>query len=210
MIGNLISAGASLLGGLFGSKSAKKDRQQQLAFAKNGISWKVADAKKAGIHPLYALGASTPGYTPVGSGGLAEGISNAGQAVGEGVSKATAKASPLVASQIGVNQAQKDLLIAQRETVLQNARNKALGATGVTNKLPNPERIETPIGNFTPARGTSSQKIEDDVGGGTAEVVGAIRSIGGIWNELAPDVKAAIIKAGKSKGYSRKYGGAYK
>lgn len=38
--------------------------QKQEEFAKNGISWRVADAKNAGIHPLYALGASIPSFSP--------------------------------------------------------------------------------------------------------------------------------------------------
>lgn len=70
-----ISAGSNLVGGLLNSSSAKKtneamladkqrDRDLQMSFAQSGIQWKVNDAKQAGIHPLYALGASTPTYTP--------------------------------------------------------------------------------------------------------------------------------------------------
>lgn len=58
-IGPAISAGASLLGGLFGQKQQDKNVQLQKEFAQSGIQWRVADAKKAGIHPLYALGAPT-------------------------------------------------------------------------------------------------------------------------------------------------------
>lgn len=75
MLGPLISAGASILGGLLGKSSADSAReaaQQQAAnnerlqreFAQNGIQWKVEDAKKAGIHPIYALGGSTASFTP--------------------------------------------------------------------------------------------------------------------------------------------------
>lgn len=66
---SLISAGASLLGGLFGNKSSKDTARENAAFqkefAQQGIQWKVADAKKAGIHPLYALGAQTHSFNPV-------------------------------------------------------------------------------------------------------------------------------------------------
>lgn len=69
----MLSAIASSLGnvvsGFFGAKSAEKaakqQYQQQKEFAQQGIQWKVADAKKAGIHPLYALGANTTSYAPV-------------------------------------------------------------------------------------------------------------------------------------------------
>lgn len=36
----------------------------QKEFAQMGIQWKVEDARKAGIHPLAALGASTTGFSP--------------------------------------------------------------------------------------------------------------------------------------------------
>lgn len=91
MLGSLISAGASLLGGLFGKSSQKKQMEAQIdaqrQFAQNGIRWKVEDAQKAGVHPLYALGASTNSFSPIGIGGdpLAEGIANAGQDIGRAV-----------------------------------------------------------------------------------------------------------------------------
>lgn len=75
-LGGLIGAGTSLLGGLLNRSSTQSannqaadqaalNRQMQLDFAKKGIRWRVADAKAAGIHPLYALGASTQSYSPV-------------------------------------------------------------------------------------------------------------------------------------------------
>lgn len=72
--GALISAGSSLLGGLFGDSAAKKQAKLQKEFAQNGIRWRVADAKAAGIHPLYALGAQVTPYSPVsvGDGGFAQ------------------------------------------------------------------------------------------------------------------------------------------
>lgn len=45
-------------------KIAAENRALQREFAQNSIQWRVADAKKAGIHPLYSLGANTPTYTP--------------------------------------------------------------------------------------------------------------------------------------------------
>lgn len=53
-------------------RQQQHDNNQQLAanqalqreFAQNGIRWKVEDAQRAGVHPLYALGASTHSFTP--------------------------------------------------------------------------------------------------------------------------------------------------
>lgn len=71
--GPWVAAGASLLGALGGylgrSKGVdnsywnqlawqeqQKDRAMQYEFAQNGVSWRVQDAVKAGLHPLAALG----------------------------------------------------------------------------------------------------------------------------------------------------------
>lgn len=55
----------SVVGGLINAQSAKNINKKQLAYAdalnKNRIQWTVEDAKKAGIHPLAALGASSVG-----------------------------------------------------------------------------------------------------------------------------------------------------
>lgn len=86
-IGDLVSAGANLIGGLIGQsntasanaaarrqaaqiakderKMAQKNIRLQKDFAQQGIRWKVEDAERAGIHPLYALGAQTSSFSPV-------------------------------------------------------------------------------------------------------------------------------------------------
>lgn len=86
MIGSLISAGSSLLGGLFGQSQADKQAKLQKEFAQKGIQWKVADAKAAGIHPLAALGAQTTSYAPTSVGDL--GLSSMGQDIGRAVDSA--------------------------------------------------------------------------------------------------------------------------
>lgn len=48
---------------------AEQERILQREFAKNGIQWRAADARAAGIHPLAALGAQTTSYSPVSVGG---------------------------------------------------------------------------------------------------------------------------------------------
>lgn len=68
MLGGLISAGTQLIGGLLGRSESGKSRQMaaeqfgenlnlQRDLANHSIRWRVEDAKRAGIHPLYALGA---------------------------------------------------------------------------------------------------------------------------------------------------------
>lgn len=91
MLGNIIAAGANLVGGIIGSNKESKIAKQNIAmqkqFAQEGIRWKVADAKAAGLHPLAALGAQTSSFSPISVGGnsLATGLAAAGQDIGRAV-----------------------------------------------------------------------------------------------------------------------------
>lgn len=96
-IGNLIGAGLSLWGGQKAQKQqneiAERNIQLQKDFAQQGIQWKVNDAKAAGIHPLYALGAQTHSFAPVSVGdSLSSAFANAGQYIGR-AANATASGS---------------------------------------------------------------------------------------------------------------------
>lgn len=101
MIGALISAASSLIGGSMASNAQKeanaamladkeKDRALQKEFATTGIQWRVNDAKSAGLHPLAALGAAGASYTPSSltftpETGMADGIRSMGQDLGRAV-----------------------------------------------------------------------------------------------------------------------------
>lgn len=90
--GDLLGLGGSLLGGKMSSDATSEanslNYQMQKEFAQNGIRWKVEDAKAAGIHPLYALGASTnmPSPSYVGDTSMGSAVSSAGQDIGRAVS----------------------------------------------------------------------------------------------------------------------------
>lgn len=93
--GGIIGGAISGIGSLIGGNQSKNNAQAlanmnyeaQKEFAQNGIRWKVADAKAAGIHPLYALGASTNSYSPVSGYGGDNGISDAFAQLGNGFSQ---------------------------------------------------------------------------------------------------------------------------
>lgn len=86
MLGAIIGAGASLASSLLGSSSAKSAAKQnykhQKEFAQNTIQWKTEDAKKAGIHPLAALGAQTHSFSNTAGGSDYSGLASAGQDLG--------------------------------------------------------------------------------------------------------------------------------
>lgn len=111
--GAAIGAGASLLGGMMTDRANRRTARENLAyqreFAQKGIQWRVEDAKAAGLHPLFALGAQTPSYSPaqtVGS-GVGKSLSEAGQAIGNAVARQqTAEQQQLAAAQLRLLQAQ--------------------------------------------------------------------------------------------------------
>lgn len=87
-----------LLGSKMGSDAASDANAASIALARemaqNNISWKVKDAKKAGIHPLYALGASSSISPTLSSGGadaISSGFQQAGNAIAAGIDKAAQK-----------------------------------------------------------------------------------------------------------------------
>jgi hypothetical protein len=110
----IIGAGATLLGGALAARSQKKIQSKQAEtqreFAQDGIQWKVEDAKRAGIHPLYALGASTVSYAPsyVSGGDMGRAVSTAGQDISRAVSAALDKEGRET-KKIGVSIAREEL-----------------------------------------------------------------------------------------------------
>lgn len=90
--GGLVGAVGNLIGGKKAADNSKAAANMninaQKEFAQNGIRWKVEDAKNAGIHPLYALGASTNSFSPVSGYAGDYGISDAANTFGQGVDRA--------------------------------------------------------------------------------------------------------------------------
>lgn len=86
-LGSLISSGTNYFLGKSNQDTQKEIAAQNIAlqkeFAQQGISWKVADAKNAGIHPLAALGAQTSSFSPVSVG--TQDMSSVGQDLGRAV-----------------------------------------------------------------------------------------------------------------------------
>ncbi|AXL14959.1 DNA pilot protein [Microviridae sp.] len=85
-LGGALGAAGSVLGGLFGSKGQSDANAQNAAlqreFAKNGIRWRVADAKKAGIHKMYAVGAQ-PTQAQASFVNPNQGLGQAAEAIGQ-------------------------------------------------------------------------------------------------------------------------------
>lgn len=73
-------------------RQADIDRNLQKEFAQSGVSWRVQDARNAGIHPLAALGFQGPSSTPISVSGPTESSNPqspfAGASMGSGISAA--------------------------------------------------------------------------------------------------------------------------
>lgn len=109
----LLMAGANLLGGLISgnkvSQQAKGNVGFQKQFAQQGIRWKVEDAKAAGLHPLYAIGANTPAFSPVyREDAVGPALSEAGQSLGRAIQAQQTPQEKLV-TMLTLEKARKEL-----------------------------------------------------------------------------------------------------
>lgn len=89
MLGEILGGIGGIVSSIFGNskaeKQAEKQAQLQKEFAQNAVQWKVADATKAGIHPLYALGANTTSYQPISVGTSTPDFAGIGQNLGRAI-----------------------------------------------------------------------------------------------------------------------------
>ena len=143
VVGGAIGAVGNVVGGIIGnsmsaSSAANLNAQNydaQKEYAQNGIRWRVADAKAAGLHPLAALGASGASYTPSGVLGgtdtsfLGDAASQLGQGIERAVSAKQQRAERLrtqaimdqkLALDMQTSRAQTDLLDAQTAQIRQD------------------------------------------------------------------------------------------
>lgn len=83
VLGSVIGGGTQFLSDKYHNRRAQENAEKM---AQNSIQWRAEDAKAAGIHPLYAMGASTAPSSHQTSNQLgstvASGLSRAGQAIG--------------------------------------------------------------------------------------------------------------------------------
>lgn len=162
-----IGAGTSLFGGLLGQRGASKSRDQEIAlqreFAQHGVRWRVEDAKAAGVHPLYALGASgLPSYSPS--------FNQSGNELGQGI----AEAGQHVARAVGAQQTQYERNRSDMELALLG---KQLEETDARINLLNSEAMRNFQSSFqsAPIPGAATTSIGEleapDVMRGQVEVV---------------------------------------
>lgn len=146
---------ASSIAGLFGGggmsdrKAAALQYEYAQRIAQNQIQWRVADAKAAGIHPLYALGANVSVPTPsvVGSRepSMGERLSSMGQDISRAVNayKSTEeRAAGKLATQLALEKAGLENDLLRSQIARENSAQLPPGLNGVNSiptKLNNPD-----------------------------------------------------------------------
>lgn len=171
MLEALLSGGMKLLGGWMGQQSQEKaneasllnaaqNRQDQMDTLRHGIEWRVEDAKRAGIHPLYALGASPMSFAPVsvglsGANPMASALGDMGQDISRAVSAYRGAPSRVAAVQTAQQTASNSL----------DLENKKLNNEILKARLAALTQPGTPPGIFTVGEGKKEDNPPLMIGG---------------------------------------------
>ena len=181
-----IAGGASIIGGLIGRDDAAKDRSfagsqanidrdLQREFAQHGVQWRAQDAERAGIHPVYAMGASLPSATPVSVSpgsrrGMGRAVASAGRhaaaALGAGEMRTQSRETHAANLRVSIAQAKALEAQAARDHVAAAAAASVgmrgaqrQGVTGDANTLIGPA-----MGVYQPNPGSPARDWEDRYG----------------------------------------------
>lgn len=198
------AAAADLLGDYMQKESnekiARNQENLQREFAQHGIRWKVEDAKAAGLHPLYAIGASTPSYTPITVGET----TNAFHRMGQGIRNAAAATmSPEERQVHELTLAETQSRIKQNDAIANYYNSEAARSaqqavsqkpipTSVdkTSIKPNSRTIHAPAGTLRTSETTPSEVVESEYGDLAQEIYGASRMV----NDLLMNFWDAVEK----------------
>lgn len=176
----IASAASSIWNSISGKNEARHQERLQREFAQNQIQWKVADAKKAGIHPLYALGAPTMSYSPVSVGGGLE-MPDMGQDISRAMNAGMPKEGQLSSFDAAVQDLQlkkfgleNELLAAQ----IRRLNTEVLSKPALPITLPGGSKFDT--GNQS-----SAQTVQDRYG----DIVENIYGIGSLGYDAVLNMK---------------------
>jgi len=153
-IGTVIGAGLGLLGGALGNmynkESAETSYDRQKEALQHSVRWRVADAKAAGIHPLYALGQAPMQMAPMAfEDKLGPAIADAGQNIQNVIARQQTPQErarefieyEVAASTINRNDAEASLFRTQASRIMQSGQQgtgTGLGIQSEDGQSPNP------------------------------------------------------------------------
>lgn len=202
LIGDVIGAGASLFGAKKASDSQEKIAAKSEALAREQfdaqmdetVQRRVKDATAAGLHPLYALGASA-GASPTAH---ISGQSASGTLIGEGIAQAgrqiQSALDPVSRAQVrqldasaGRDEAEAAYITSKTKRAEQEALSGPVRTFPATEPSPfrgKPIGIDTPMGYFTPQRPNMAEDLEQHYGG-AMDALGLVQFLNEWWNNPA-------------------------
>lgn len=89
-------------------ENQKREQGFQRELMQNGIQWRVQDAVKAGLHPLFALGAQIQAGSPTPVGSFGDGSFSQGQDISQAISRASPEAREALSVQLEVQKSLRD------------------------------------------------------------------------------------------------------
>lgn len=142
---------------------ARLNYEQQKEFAKSGIQWKVEDAKKAGLHPLAALGASTASSGGTHTvGGESSALASMGQNIGRAISSSSS-ADQRTMMQLQIQNAKTELEGKEIDNAIKASQLQSMSHTGPAFPSANDQHLIPGQGNamrgvkIVPSESTASE-----------------------------------------------------
>lgn len=207
-LGGKAAAGGAIAGALGSMLSPTPGIDHE--YAKNFIRWRVKDAKKAGIHPLYALGAPAVGSSAsVGASGdgILDGLRDVGSAASaieqrKLQARANQRADAQADAEIAESRARARAADAQAYrdfvTTSLQASNLQRTAAKANVKQDIAQDITLPGGSkFTPGGASKTERVEEEYGGIASEVYGLSRLIEDTIGNYGPTVREEIDRGSK-------------
>lgn len=191
MLGGILGSIGGIAGALINRKNQKDQEKLQKQFAQSGIQWKVEDAKKAGIHPLYALGAQTHSYAPQSVGDVSSTMASVGQDLGRAIDatrtpeqKTEAYSKTVEALSLKRMELENNLLASQIAKINQAGQPPGLPSL---EQFQNPQRTRHLMVDgrgIVSSPNSDQQAFEDRYG----EVIGEIYGLRNFWKDNAAGI----------------------
>lgn len=188
--GPMGAAAGGTLGSIPGSIIAQKEAEkkareaneanynQQKEFAQHGIRWKVEDAKRAGIHPLVGLGASTTSFSPstVGEPSLSPpDVSAMGQNIGRAM-QATRTQEERAMTDLQLQSARLDIEGKALDNQIKNSELRRMNTTGPS--FPGSQNFISGQGNSGPQITEKNMERTKSLAGNPHSEPGAVPDVG--------------------------------
>lgn len=183
---------------------AQQNMALQREFAQSGIQWRVEDAKKAGIHPIYALGSAGASFSPVSANfttpASAGELSGVGQDIGRAIHSTSTEsqrqnAFTRASQALALERGQLENEVLRQQLSSQNARLRSPGSppmAAAADPYMLPGQTQSGLTTSEPLKVTPAPKNAPHSEGGAIVDVGWARTPTGWVPVPSKDVKERI------------------